>query len=170
MDSLLIIGIGLLGVGVLLIVLEAFVPSGGILGLAALGSAIAGIVFLFKYDTLWGAIGLLGTVILGPMAFLWAVELLPNTPLGRLMLGPTNEEIAQQLAESSKSQLAGRDELLGATGIALTDMRPSGIIEIDGTRHDAIAIGGIIDRDEPVRVIKVDGLTIEVRKGEQGRG
>ncbi len=168
MDSLLIIGIGLLGLGVLLIVLEAFVPSGGILGLTALASAIAGIVFLFKYDAMWGAIGLLGTVILGPMAFLWAVELLPNTPLGRLMLGPTNEEIAQQLAESSKSQLAGRDELLGATGVALTDMRPSGIIEIDGSRHDAIAIGGIIDRNEPVRVTKVDGLTIEVRKAQQG--
>ena len=168
MDSLLIIGLGLLGLGVLLIVLEAFVPSGGILGLTALASAIAGIVFLFKYDTMWGAIGLLGTVILGPMAFLWAVELLPNTPLGRLMLGPTNEEIAQQRAQANKSQMAGRDGLLGADGVALTDMRPSGVIEVNGTRHDAIAIGGIIDRDEPVRVTKVDGLTIEVRKAPQG--
>ena len=166
MDSLLIIGIGLLGLGVLLIVLEAFVPSGGILGLCALASAIAGIVFLFKYDTMWGAIGLLGAVILGPMAFLWAVELLPNTPLGRLMLGPTNEEIAQQRTQTNKAQTAGRDELLDATGLTLTDMRPSGVIEIEGNRHDAIAIGGIIDRNEPIRVTKVDGLTIEVRKGE----
>jgi len=163
MDSLLIIGIGLLGLGVLLIVLEAFVPSGGILGLSALVSAIVGVVFLFRYDMMWGAIGSLGTVILGPMAFWWAVEMLPSTPLGRTMLGPGSEEIAQQRRETTKVQLAGREDLVGKSGVAATDMRPSGVIEVDGARHDAIAVGGVIDRGHGVRVSKVDGLTIEVR-------
>ena len=64
MESLLLIGIGLLGLGLLLMLLEAFVPSGGILGICAAISAIAGIVFLFRHDPMWGATGLLLTVVL----------------------------------------------------------------------------------------------------------
>jgi len=163
MESMLMIGVGLLGLGVLLMVLEAFVPSGGILGIAAFASAIAGIVFLFKYDVMWGAIGSLGTVILGPMVFFGALNLLPNTPLGRIMVGPTGEEIAQASAQTNKEQRSDRENLLGMEGSALTDMRPSGVVEIDGVRHDAIALGGIVDKGAGVRVTNVDGLTIEIR-------
>ena len=163
MDTLLILGIGLLGLSLLLIALEAFVPSGGILGISSFVSAIAGVVFLFKYETLWGMIGLLMIAILGPMVFMFAIKLLPSTPLGRSMLGRSNEEIAIQRFESQQAHKAQRALLLGLEGVALTDMRPSGVIEIEGARHDAIAIGGIVDHDQRVRVTKVDGLSIEVR-------
>jgi len=163
MDSLLIIGLGLIGLSLLLIVLEAFVPSGGILGIGSLISAIAGIVYLFKYETLWGAIGFLGVAILGPMVFVFSVKMLPSTPLGRMMLGRSGEEIAQDRYESTKAQRSEREHLLGLEGNSATDMRPSGVVEIEGERHDAIAKGGIIDRGSRVKVTKVDGLTIEVR-------
>lgn len=163
MDNLLLIGIGLLGLGLLLIVLEAFVPSGGILGLSAVGSAIAGIVFLFKYDTMWGAIGSLGTAVLGPMIFVWAVNMLPNTPIGRIAVGPSRDEIARSREEVGKQQRDERALLLEMEGVAQTDMRPLGVVEIDGNRHDAIAHGGIVNKGQAVRVTKVDGLTIEVR-------
>jgi len=164
MDSLLLIGIGLLGLGVLLMVLEAFVPSGGILGLGAMASAVAGIVFLFKYDTMWGAIGSLGTVILGPMVFMGAINMLPNTKFGRTMVGDSGEEIAQRKADLNRKQRGEREELMGKEGTALTDMRPSGVVEIDGHRHDAISRGEIVDKGQVIRVSGVDGLTIEVRK------
>lgn len=164
MESVLLIGLGLLGLGVLLLILEAFVPSGGILGIAALASAIAGIVFLFKYDVIWGATGALAAVILGPMVFFWAIKMLPSTGLGRTMVGQSGEEIAQARAELTQRERASRLELLNKEGEALTDMRPSGVVIIEGERHDALARGGIVDRGERVRVSKVDGLTIEVRK------
>ena len=163
MDSLLILGIGLLGLSLLLIVLEAFVPSGGILGLGSLISAIAGIVYLFKYETMWGSIGFLGAAILGPMVFVFSIKMLPSTPLGRMMLGRSGEEIAQERYESGVEQRSEREHLLGLEGVAATDMRPSGVVEIEGVRHDAIAMGGIVDRGTAVRVSKVGGLTIEVR-------
>lgn len=164
MESVLLIGLGLLGLGVLLLTLEAFVPSGGILGIAALASAIAGIVFLFKYDAIWGATGALGTVILGPMVFFWAIKMLPSTGLGRTMVGQSGEEIAQARAQVSQRERAMRLELLNKEGEALTDMRPSGVVVIEGQRHDAISRGGIVDRGERIRVSKVDGISIEVRK------
>ncbi|MBL4698431.1 MAG: hypothetical protein JKX70_06325 [Phycisphaerales bacterium] len=164
MDSFLIIGIGLLGLGVLLIVLESFVPSGGILGISSVISTIAGIVYLFKYETIWGSIGLLGAAILGPMIFVFSIKMLPSTPLGRSMLGRSGEEIAQQRFESNQAQRSERDHLLGLEGEAATDMRPSGVVVIDGIRHDAIATGGIVNLGEHIRITKVDGLTIEVRR------
>ncbi len=163
MDSLLLLGIGLLGLGVLLMVLEAFVPSGGILGIGALVSAAAGIVFLFKYDTTWGLTGLLATLVLGPMIFFWALKMLPSTPFGRTMVGPSGEEIAEAKAERIRGQRALRERLLNQEGVALTDMRPSGVIEVGGQRHDAIAQGGVVDRGQRVRVVKVNGMTILVR-------
>ena len=163
MDNLLLIGLGLLALGVLLVVLEAFVPSGGILGVGALAAAISGIVFLFRYDSMWGAIGTLGTVVLGPMAFFGALNMLPNTKLGRTMVGDSGEEIARRRAELARKQHAEREKLLGMEGIALTAMLPSGVVEIDGQRHDAISHAGTVEKGQPVRVTNVDGLTIEIR-------
>jgi membrane-bound ClpP family serine protease len=164
MDSLLIIGIGCLALGLLLLILEAFVPSGGILGLLAFVSAIVGIVFLFKFEAIWGAIGLLGTVILGPMMFFGALNMLPSTKLGRVMVGSSGEEIALARAETVRVQRDEREHLMGLEGTAATDMRPSGVVLIEGQRHDAISKGGVIDRGEPIRVVAIDGLTIEVRQ------
>ncbi len=163
MDSLLILGIGLLCLGVLLIVLEAFVPSGGLLGISALISAVAGIVFLFRYEPIWGAIGLLMTVILGPMAFMSALKLLPSTNLGRTMVGQSGDEIARAREESTRARRDEREQLVGLEGIAKTDMRPSGVIVIDGKQHDAVAAGAVIDRDQRVEVVAVDGFTVTVR-------
>jgi len=166
MDTLLLIGLGLLGLSVLLVVLEAFVPSGGVIGIGALISAIAGIVFLFRYEPIWGAIGLLATAILGPMVFVFSIKMLPSTPIGRSMMGRSGEEIAQDQYEARKAQQSERSKLIDAHGVAITDMRPGGIIEIDGSRHDAIAQGGIIDRGTPVRVTKVEGISIQVQPHE----
>ncbi|MFG0244945.1 MAG: NfeD family protein [Phycisphaerales bacterium JB052] len=163
MDSLLLIGIGLLALGLLLLVLEAFVPSGGILGISAAISAIVGIVFLFRHDPMWGATGLLLTAVLGPMAFFSALKMLPNTAIGRTMVGPSAEEIAEERMARTRAMRAEREKLKDQEGEALTAMRPSGVVMINGERHDAIARGGLVEKGERVRVIKVDGLTIEVR-------
>lgn len=163
MDSLLLIGIGLLGLGLLLMVLEAFVPSGGVLGICAAISAIVGIVFLFRHDPMWGATGLLLTAVLGPAAFFSALNMLPNTAIGRSMVGPSGEEIAEERMQRANKLRESRAKLLDLEGTALTAMRPSGVVEIDGERHDAIAHGGLVEKGEKVRVVKVDGLTIEVR-------
>lgn len=164
METMLLIGIGLIAMGLLLLVLEVFVPSAGILSILAVGCAITGIVFLFRYDAMWGWIGLLTTLVLGPATFAGALNILPNTPLGRAMFGPSGEEIAEQDQAVKTAARRAREGLQGQVGMALTDMRPSGVIEIDGKRHDAIATGGVVDRGSAVRVVRVSGLTIEVRR------
>jgi membrane-bound serine protease (ClpP class) len=56
-------------------------------------------------------------------------------------------------------------KLIGKAGVAVTSLRPSGQIEVDGERYDAIADGGFISRDETVRVTEVSGNILVVRKG-----
>lgn len=159
METMLVAGLGLLAVSLILIMIEAFVPSGGIIGLVAGCCAIAGVVALFRYSSMWGLSGMLTVLVLGPMCFFSAVRMLPNTPLGRSLIGPAPEEIARDLHADDENRLA----LMDARGTAVTDLRPIGLVEIDGQRHDAVAEGGLIDRGAPVRVTGVDGLQIRVR-------
>lgn len=164
MDSLLMAGIGLIILGAVLLVIEAFIPSGGIIGLAAGACAVVGIVLLFRYDSTWGAIGLLTTMILGPMIFFWGLKMLPNTPIGKAMFGDSAEDIAAKNAESDSRWREQRNALIDQSGTAITDLHPIGVVSINGERHDALAKDGIVDKGSAVRVIAVDGLQIEVRK------
>ena len=57
-----------------------------------------------------------------------------------------------------------QEQLLDKEGVAITDLRPSGIIEIDGTRIDALSEGNYIDRGAQVKIYKVEGSKIFVRR------
>lgn len=166
MESLLFAGIGLIVLGLLLMVIEAFLPSGGVIGVAAGICAIAGVVLLFRHDITWGIIGALSVLILGPLSFFSALSVLPNTKLGQQMMGPGVEEIALEREKNEHEHRAARAALIDQEGIARSALRPVGIVEITGQRHEAVSLSGIIDQGTRVRVVKIDGLQIGVRAVE----
>ncbi len=163
MEVVLLVGLGLLALSLVLIFMEAFVPSGGIIGLVALCCAIAGVVALFRHSALWGASGVLTVAVLGPMCFFWAIRMLPNSVFGRKLIGPDAAEIAREVGDDLHADRARRMALVGAKGVAVTDLRPVGIVEVDGQRHDAVAEVALIDRGTPVRVTGADGMQLRVR-------
>jgi len=55
-------------------------------------------------------------------------------------------------------------ELIGKTGVALTILRPSGKIEIDGEQYDATAQIGYIEKDENVKVVAYENMQLIVRR------
>lgn len=57
-----------------------------------------------------------------------------------------------------------RNEFLGKEGITLSGLRPSGYIDIDGQRLDALSEGGFIPKDSKIIVVKVEGSKIFVRR------
>ncbi len=59
---------------------------------------------------------------------------------------------------------ADYSEYVGKTGVAISPLRPSGSIEIDGRKLDAVSEGDFIERDEQIKVIKVEGSRIIVKK------
>ena len=62
--------------------------------------------------------------------------------------------------------LAGREELIGKTAEATTEMEPKGIVFIQGERWAAILDKGRVEPGEEVIITKVDGLKLWVTKKE----
>lgn len=54
--------------------------------------------------------------------------------------------------------------LIGKNGLALTILRPSGKIEVDGEQYDATAQIGYIEKGEKVRIVAYENMQFVVRK------
>ena len=147
--------IGAVGLGFL----ELFIPSGGILGVLAVLALLGGVVFAFLQGTFFG-LGLLLVVVVGwPFLIWYMLEIWQATPIGRRILLDPAEDPALQPNE----ELERHKALLGKTGTAKSLMMPSGMIEIDGQRFDAVSAGMPIDPGTPVCVVRADGINLTVR-------
>ena len=92
----------LLALGVALIVLELFVPSGGILGFLALVSLLAAIWVGYMGSPALGTIVLLITLIVVPVVVGVGLKIWPHTPFGRLILGRGPESPDDVLPETEE--------------------------------------------------------------------
>ncbi len=157
----------LLAVGLGLILLEVFVPSGGVLGLLAVVALIAGVVTAFmEHGPLAGVAVLAGVFVAVPLVLVAAFRWFPLTPLGRRVLPPPPgpDDVVPDAA--SRSKLRG---LVGRFGTVTSELVPWGTIEIDGGRVDAVSEGGAIALGTAVEAIAVQGRALVVRAVEQGK-
>lgn len=162
-ESLLIWGLALLGLSLVLLAAEMFIPSGGALGVAAALCALGGVGVLFYYDALWGAVGLAGVLVLGPIVIGFAFRVWPHTPMGRRIIGAPTEEDLALAHKAEEARRAEERSLVGKEGIVLTDLRPVGVIEVDGSRREALAETQYIGAGTRVRVVHASGGQIRVR-------
>jgi membrane-bound ClpP family serine protease len=156
-------GVMLLAVMFVLLAAELFIPTGGVLGIAAAVVGIAALLCLFRYDTTWGLSGVLALLVLVPAFAVFAFRVWPHTPMGRRIIGtPTEEELeAARLAElQERRRLAA---LVGQEGLAMTALRPVGVIEVGGERFDALAETTFVAAGTKVRISHADGSQIKVR-------
>lgn len=145
-----------------LYVLEIFIPSGGILGFLATVSLIAGLVCIFWVNTVAGVIATLITLMIAPFALALALKVVPNTPIGK-SLALSHRQSAGTIHYDRN--LAGReDELVGAVGVAVSELRPVGTCVIDGKRIECLAETGLIEPGVRVRVASVRGMEVKVRQ------
>lgn len=163
MDPLLVWGLLLLGIAVMLGLMELLVPSAGIIALVAIVVAMAGVLCLWSYETAWGVTGLLSVIVVAPTATYFGFKVLPYTPMGKGLI-LSNPEPDETRASASHASLARRVALVGQEGAAETDLRPIGVVKIEGQRHDAVAESGYIPRESRVKVISADGIQLKVRQ------
>lgn len=163
-ETFLVWGLGLLGVSTLLLIIELFIPSAGIIGVTAAVVAIAGDVCLFKYSPVWGLIGALAIMVVGPAAIIFWAKVFPSTPMGRrLMLGGDSVEELHKMHEQAQRHKEELLALIGAQGVAITDLRPVGVVRIDGERYDALAERDTIAAGTTVQVTTILDNQIKVR-------
>jgi membrane-bound serine protease (ClpP class) len=140
----------LLLVGVGLIVLETFVPSGGILGLLAALALVGSLIVAFTGGPVPGLIMLVITMVLIPALLAAIVKWWPYTPIGRMVVLHLPESEDEVLSDTPAHR--GLKELIGRRGVAKTKMLPSGAVLIDGRIYDAVSDGLAIDPGQPIRV------------------
>ncbi|MEX0775278.1 MAG: NfeD family protein [Phycisphaeraceae bacterium] len=151
-----------LAIALVLFFIEIFVPSGGLIGVLAAAATIAGIVLLFMYDTTVGMIGGVVVLLLLPFVFAAGIWMWPNTPIARMLVLKSPK--SQQGTTSHGDSAAKAGSLQGATGKALTDLRPVGTCLINGRRIDCLADGPMIEAGTEVRVVSADGMEVKVRE------
>ncbi len=149
----------LLLLAIALTILEAFIPSAGILSAAAALAFIGAIVTAFMYGGLKaGALFLITTGVLLPLLIWLLIKLWPKTPIGRkILIQPPRED------EILSRQYSVQKQLIGRHGIAITAMLPAGAIRIEGRTIDAISEGMTIEKNTPIEVIAVRGNHLVVR-------
>jgi membrane-bound ClpP family serine protease len=156
-----------LSVAVLLFFSEMFIPSGGVIGFLAAASLVAGIVLLFKVDTTLGLVGALVSVMSVPFFVMMALRLWPSTPIARMMMlksEPTTSLAEMGIAGADKA--AESRKLVGATGVAITDLRPVGTCVINSQRTECLAESEMIRAGTKVVVTWAEGMTIKVKPTE----
>ena len=85
-EAYLLWGFILFGAAVLLLGLEFFVPSGGMIAILCGVAAVGSVVAFFQYSTTLGIVVALGYVVLTPFALVFIFKLWLNSPIAKLMI------------------------------------------------------------------------------------
>jgi len=151
----------LLALGLVFLVLEFFVPSGGALAVLCSLSLLAAIVVGFMAGP-WTGMGILLTeVLIVPAAIAAAVKWWPDTPIGRLILIPRPSSPDEVLPDTEAYR--GLKDLVGKRGTARGMMLPSGLVVIDGRTYDAVSEGVPIEANQTVLVVAISTQRLVVR-------
>jgi membrane-bound serine protease (ClpP class) len=151
----------LLLLGLLLVMVEVFIPSGGVLGFLSITALVAGVILAFYHrGAEVGFLFLTVTAVALPVTLMMAFRWWPKTPMGRRILldVPKSEEVLPDSPERRWLR-----QMVGRVGVAKSLMLPSGAIEVDGHTIDALTEGTSIEAGQRVRVIAVSGNRVLVR-------
>ena len=146
--------------GLCVMVLEVFLPSGGILGFLSLTAIIAAIATAFlEQGVAAGMAALTVAAVVVPTVLALAFRWFPETPLGRRVLPPPPDPLETLPDAPGRRRL---QELVGRTGQAVTEMLPWGIVEVGGIRVDAMSESGPIEAGTAVDVVGMQGRAVVV--------
>jgi membrane-bound serine protease (ClpP class) len=143
----------LLVVGAILLLLETILP-GMIAGIVGGCCLIAGVILGYmEFGAQTGTWILCGAVIGLIGGFCVWVKVFPTSRYGRAFIskGVTGDIRAE------------RPELLHRTGMAFTQLRPSGTALINGQRVDVVTEGSLIEKGTPIKVVGIEGMRVVVR-------
>lgn len=144
--------------GLLLVLVEVFVPSGGVLGLVAALSIVWALVLAFMASFSTGFALLTATAILVPVLVTYGMRLFPKTPMGRKLT-------ARGFSFEDGRAVDRRDtDLQSHTGVVESDLRPAGMARIDGRRVDVVSRGEPIEAGAAVVVVEVSGNRVVVAR------
>ncbi|ABR49178.1 protein of unknown function DUF107 [Alkaliphilus metalliredigens QYMF] len=147
--------------GIALLSIEAFAPGFGFPGIGGLIAVITSIVLAANSVTS-AAVSLTIAFVLTIVAIVFILKYAPRSKhFDRIVL---RTALTKEAGYTSFKQ--GSDALVGKEGVAISYLRPSGTVEVEGERLDVVSEGGFIESGSMIRVVQVEGRRIVVRKVE----
>ncbi|MGE4282879.1 MAG: NfeD family protein [Clostridia bacterium] len=147
-----------LGIGLILI--EMLAPGFGVPGISGIVLLLLGVVMTAK--TLFQAFIMI-IIILAILGIAVAV-ILRSATKGHLSKSLILSDSMKK--ESGYISTEALDSFINKEGITATNLRPSGSVDFDGIKLDAVSESSFITKDTKVKVIKISGPRIVVREIE----
>jgi len=143
--------------GVIIIIAEIFLPSGGLLSLVAAGLLGYSLFIVFHdISNMAGIYFVLADLVMIPVLVAVGLKTLARSPV----------TLRETLSSDSGvvSQSPELESYMGREGKSVTDLHPGGTAIIAGERLDVVSRGEYIDKDTNLIVIEVTGNQIIVRE------
>ena len=146
-------------VGVLVIIAEIIIPSGGILAILAVGLFGYSLYIVFsQVSASAGMVFVMADIVIIPVLVYFGFKILAKSPVTlRARLSRKDGVTSQDLAQS---------RYLGMEGRAVTDLRPSGVAIINQNRIDVVTRGEYLEKQTEIVVTAVRGNQIIVKQKE----
>lgn len=145
-------------IGIALVILELFLP-GGIIGVIGTISILASL-FLATDNVVHMGISILIAIGASTLASIIMIRVFGKkmSIFKKIILTDSTN------TESGYVSNRNRTELIELEGVTLTALRPSGTVLIGDERIDVVSEGDYIPKDHKIKVIKVEGSRVVVRR------
>ena len=144
--------------GVILLIVEAFMPGFGVPGISGIILLLAGVAMTW-YE--YGAMVGLGTTVAVLALVCVAISVsLKSASSGRL----SKSDLILNDTETPPSENADMQLLVGKEGVVKNTLRPVGTAEFDCGKLHVTSDGEYVSEGQKVRIVRVEGTQIFVNK------
>ena len=145
--------------GVIIIIAEIFLPSGGLLSLVAAGLFGYSLFIVFHdISAMAGTYFVLADLFIIPVLVVVGLKILARSPATLQETLSSDSGVVSQSTEIKN--------FMGCEGKSVTVLHPGGTAIINGKRLDVVSRGEYIEKDRNLVVIEVTGNQIIVRENK----
>ncbi len=159
-------------IGLALIIVELFViPGFGIFGISGIILMVCGLAFSMVMNNFFNfsisgsgklmnsfSIVLAALILAIIVSVIFGKNLMKSSVFRKIVLED------EQKSDQGYSVAVSPDSITGRIGVAITDLRPAGKIELDGIRYEAVSDDGYISKGENVFITKQENVSVFVKK------
>ena len=147
-----------LGIGVLLLVAEMFIPGFGVAG--AMGMIAIFVAILLQIGNPVGILFMAALVL-----FIIAIGLMLFSRMASRGKLSKSRIVLKEHIDSESTNLSNKNyqSYVGSVGVAVTPLRPAGKAVFDGASLDVVTSGEFLPEGARVQVARVEGLRILVQ-------
>ena len=142
--------------GMILIIVEVFLPGFGLPGIGGIVLVGAGVVMVGVH---FGSLTAVGTLLV----IIAVLAVLISWVLRQASRGGKRSDRFLQERDELHTQQEDMKVLVGKAGTTTSVLRPAGIGDFDGVRLNVVTEGGFIEKDQPIEIVRVDGSRIVVK-------